>query len=450
MERFISGTRSLCPECLEIINARVVEEKGKLYIDKTCKRHGYFKARHPLGDLSQYSSTEKLFKDNNRPKMHPEGLVINLNSRCNMNCPFCFAMANEIEMKEPSIKEIKNRISGFTGSTIYLSGGEPTLREDLFDIIREIKESGYRVFLFTNGKRLADIGFVRRLKKTGVDLVILQFDTFDERQCEILRGERLAAVKSIAVENLKQVEIPIYLFIMLVKDLNIDQIGNIIKFASENSRSIKIINFNPVWEMGRVGEHEPMNMSDIFGEIKAQSGLSTGDFIDSTAFSYYAFEILRKVTGRKENKQPWCEMRAYVASDNGGLVTMGQLIDLRRLNMYLKDINDRLDGKNNFKKTRLFLHFPYHFFIKEFLTRRKLRSFMLRSAKSILKQLCKKKFPDLIRFDVFSIIVGTFHTALNIDLELVDTCNLYSDFPDGEIRRSSCLRQISVTSKEKV
>jgi len=441
--RFINATKSLCPKCLKVIDARVIEKDNKVYINKVCHDHGHFETVHPWADQFYYKVMEGLFK-NHLPKAQPDGLVINLTSECNQNCPFCFARANEYGMKGPSLDEIREKISGFSGSIIYLSGGEPTLRSDLFDIIREVKRLGYKAALFSNGKKLRDIEFVNKLKESGIDLVILQFDTFNEHQCEMLRGERLVATKLKAIENLKQTRIPIYLFVMLLKGVNTDQIEKLIRFTAQNSRFIKILNFNPVWEMGRVGEHEPMNMSDIFVEVEKKSGLGAKNFIDGTVFSYYIFTIYKKLTGKGGNKHPWCEMRCYIISDMGKLTVLGQLINIKMFNVYLKRINDRLDEDPNFNKLRLLVYLPYHFLIWEFLTRKKFRQLIFHIVKCFLNSLFGERKPILMQLNMFSIIIGTFHTASNIDLNLVDTCNLYSDFPNGE-HQSSCLRQIAVT-----
>jgi len=441
------NTKSLCPKCLMIIDAKIIKKDNKVYISKVCKTHGHFKALHPWGNLLHYETMKRLFNDR-LPKARPDGLVININSRCNQNCPFCFAQANEYEIKEPSIGEIKEKISGFQGSTIYLSGGEPTLRRDILSIIQEIKKLDYKVYLFTNGKKLADIEFTHALKKSGIDLIILQFETFDEDQCVTLRGERLVATKLKAIENLKQVKIPLYLFAMLVKDVNIDQIEKLIRFTAQNSKFIKLLNFNPVWDLGRVAEHKTMNASDIFAEVEKNSTLTTEDFIEGAIFSCYIFEIYRKLVEKGGNKHPWCEMRCYMIQTKKGLITLRQLVDIKKFNFYLKKISGKLDKNINFKKSRFLFSLPYHFLIKELLFKKEFKRFVFKIISYFFNSIFKGEFPNFMHLEIFSIIIGTFHTAFNIDLSLVNTCNLYSDFPGGE-NRSSCLRQIFITEQFK-
>ena len=69
-------------------------------------------------------------------------------------------------------------MAGSGPSNIQLSGGEPTMREDLPDIIRLGREKGFSfIQLNTNGIRLAATsGYARTLKEAGLSSVFLQFD----------------------------------------------------------------------------------------------------------------------------------------------------------------------------------------------------------------------------------------------------------------------------------
>ncbi|MBU1941621.1 MAG: radical SAM protein, partial [Candidatus Thermoplasmatota archaeon] len=157
----IRKTRSICPTCLKEIPADIINHNDKIYIEKKCKNHGKFKAIHYFDNPLVYESMHNIIKDSETG--NPDGMVIDITLNCNMGCPFCFAKTDRRTMDEPSIDTILSKIKGFKGSSIYLCGGEPTTREDLEEIISKIKEKGKNIVLFTNGLKLADKEYLKRL-----------------------------------------------------------------------------------------------------------------------------------------------------------------------------------------------------------------------------------------------------------------------------------------------
>jgi len=430
----IDKSKSLCPKCLDVIDADIINESGIVYITKSCTIHGIFKSRHPWSSFRDYLGVKRSIYNSTKPNF-ADGVVINLNSSCNLHCSFCFARANEYYLEEPDLNRISDILYGFKGEHVYLCGGEPTLRKDLFEVISFIKEKGYKVCLFTNGKLLADFNYTEKLKRSGADLIILQFDTLYDNQYELLRGEKLLSVKLEAIDNLRESNIPIYLFVMLSKDINSNQIKDLLDFALQNNDIVKLVNFNPVWEIGRVGIHNKMDASEILREVEEKTNFSFKDFVSCTEFSYSFFEIVRKLTKRGGRKHPLCEMRCYCVTAKDSLIPISRILDLEGLNKILREINISLDTKQTvFNKLGILLTLPYVFLIKEFLKSSLFRKTIIRL---ILAFVFRKGLGGL---DIISIIVGTFHTAENIDLKMVDTCNLFSDSKEGNM--SSCLRQI--------
>ena len=167
-------TRSLCPKCLKEINAKIIKKNGMLYLTKKCDKHGYFEAPHILNYPPMYKLLSSIHKGK---KYSPEGLLIFLTRDCNQNCPFCFERALDKKMKPPTIQNIIKKSEEFKGDLIYFGGGEPKVREDLPEIIKQVKKTGKKVGMFSNGKKLTDRKYVKELKKAGLDFVIMQFDS---------------------------------------------------------------------------------------------------------------------------------------------------------------------------------------------------------------------------------------------------------------------------------
>ena len=105
---------------------------------------------------------------------------------------------------------------------IQLSGGEPTLREDLDAIIRLCKEKGFPyIQLNTNGLRFAaDPSLAKRLKEAGLTCVFLQFDGLDDATHRRLRAASLRMQKEAAVDACASAGLPVILVPTLARGIN--------------------------------------------------------------------------------------------------------------------------------------------------------------------------------------------------------------------------------------
>lgn len=85
-------------------------------------------------------------------KKFPEIATFRITSRCNNNCKYCFGPPKNL--KEMGLLKIKGLFRLFHEKgvkAIVLTGGEPSIREDFEDIIKELKKRGFKIFLDTNG-----------------------------------------------------------------------------------------------------------------------------------------------------------------------------------------------------------------------------------------------------------------------------------------------------------
>lgn len=194
-EGLISATESLCPECLGKIPAQRVVQGEKVYLLKHCPEHGDYRTLLWSGS-PQWESwvrptiptpPNECFTQIDRGCPFDCGLcadhykttctaLIEVTQRCHLNCRFCFANAGT-ELDEPSLEVIagwyRNVLAASGPVNIQLSGGEPTLRNDLPEIVQMGRQMGFDfIQLNTNGLRLAeDPGFLVRLKKAGLSSV---------------------------------------------------------------------------------------------------------------------------------------------------------------------------------------------------------------------------------------------------------------------------------------
>ena len=100
--------------------------------------------------------------------------------RCNLNCVHCRS-SSELEAKEhpdfslAEAKRVLDDISSFAQPVVVLSGGEPLLRNDVFDIAAYGTEKGLRMCLATNGTLVTE-KICQKIKKAGIRMVSLSLD----------------------------------------------------------------------------------------------------------------------------------------------------------------------------------------------------------------------------------------------------------------------------------
>ncbi|MDH5441874.1 MAG: radical SAM protein, partial [Candidatus Bathyarchaeota archaeon] len=246
----IKSTKSICPECKRVLEATIFEEGGKVYIKKECPEHGLFQDLY-WSDYELYTRAKDFEYIGNRmlnPRTEVKNLcpydcgicpehrshtalaIIDITNRCNLRCPVCFATAGTTGyVYEPSKEEIRGMLINLRrnepvpATALQFSGGEPTIRKDLFDLVRMAKDLGFRhVEVNTNGLRLAQsVDYCRGLKEAGVSTVYLQFDGVTPDVYEFTRGVNLIGVKEKVIENCREAGMDsIVLVVTLVKGVN--------------------------------------------------------------------------------------------------------------------------------------------------------------------------------------------------------------------------------------
>ena len=158
-----------------------------------------------------------------------------ITQRCNSFCKICFMnsgpfVSREFDLSIDEIKSVLRKVG--KGKRIVLMGGEPTIREDLPEIIKLIRKSGNYPILYTNGLKLADISYVKKLKKAGLKQVIITLDGFDPKVTETLRGNKNEnLLKILALKNLEAERILTFISTTIAKGINEKEIKNILNYA---------------------------------------------------------------------------------------------------------------------------------------------------------------------------------------------------------------------------
>jgi uncharacterized radical SAM superfamily Fe-S cluster-containing enzyme len=207
--------------------------------------------------------------------------VLEVTRRCDRKCRVCFA-ASEKAPADPSQSVIERMLRTLLDSAgpcpVQLSGGEPTLRNDLPQIVALARKMGLNhVQVNTNGIRIAeDADYAAALRDAGVSVIFLQFDGLSDAVYRRLRGAPLLDLKLRAIERCAELKLGVILVPTLARNVNEDQIGAILQFAKKWIPTVKGVHFQPMAYLGRY-PRTPRNqdrvlISDVLKAIEDQTG----------------------------------------------------------------------------------------------------------------------------------------------------------------------------------
>ncbi|MDY0293721.1 MAG: radical SAM protein [Candidatus Methanomethylophilaceae archaeon] len=469
-------TGSICPDCGRILEATLYERDGKVYIDKECPEHGKFSdiywsdvelflkaEEYALDGIGLHNNADRTLGDGENVHIMIDGqrfdmysctalANIDLTNRCNMNCPICFANANQQGyVYEPSFDQVVKMLRALREedpircTAVQFSGGEPTVYPRLVDVIKVAKEMGFaQVQVATNGIEFAkDFEFLKACKAAGLNTIYLSFDGVSDDIYLQARDRKMFDVKLKVLENLRKLERPpsVVLVPTVVRGVNDHQIGDIVNFAFENSDVIRGINFQPVAFTGRITREEltkgRFTLPDLVREMEDQTGYAEKR-------DWYPVPVVAPISKfasiiMGENKvtftvHPHCGIATYLFRDDTGKVTpMPRFIDVKRFAVGLNQLADRAD-KSKFKKLYLLRVLKLlnscldESQMPEGLTKKKLVQLM----RDVMSDKSKK---TLAAFSWKMMFVGGMHfqDAYNYDIERVRRCAIHYVTPDCHV-----------------
>lgn len=269
-------TESVCPVCLKTVAAERVAEGDTVYLCRTCPEHGEFRVPVWRG-LESWIAWGAGARAHSRPPVtatavergcpHDCGLcpdhrqqsccvLLEVTSRCDLACPVCFASAGR-HGADATLAEIDGWLDTLVASGgrvhVQLSGGEPTVRDDLPEIVAHIRARGFDfVQLNSNGVRLArDPTYIEALARAGLDCVFLQFDGVDDAVHTAIRGAKLMRLKEQAIARCGEAGLGVVLVPTLVPGVNDQTIGAIVDFAVARVPVVRAVHFQPISWFGR-------------------------------------------------------------------------------------------------------------------------------------------------------------------------------------------------------
>ncbi len=340
---FLGTTQSLCPECLTLVNAKIIERGGRIYFRKQCPTHGV-RDDYVCSDVSQYDRLEYCVPGKipeqfgvtpqrgcpydcglcSEHEQHTCVGLLEITSACNLKCPMCFASSGP-GGRHLSFAECRSAIDLLVEAegrpeVLQLSGGEPTIHPEFLRVLRYAAGQPIDVVMInTNGVRFAhDEQLLRDVAELRERVeVYLQFDGFRDQASLALRGEPLVAVKRQAIDNLERHGLRVTLVCTLQGGVNEDEIGAVTRFGLERP-GVTGISFQPATYSGRHVLPEQLERRITFPDvIRALAEQTDGLFREDDFFPLPC-------------AHPNCHSLTYVFRSGGQYTPLTRIIDARQ------------------------------------------------------------------------------------------------------------------------
>ena len=306
----LSKGKTLCSSCDNVVPSFEIFDGKFTYLIKECKKENklwktllhkgkWLPKPDNLDNLPYYDLEIGENFDGSLSKVKELGkvntFVLRITSKCNLDCKVCLEK-KEKEEEEINLKDIeKNDL--FYSSQVALTGGEPTVKKDLPEIIKLLKRRKNWVSICTNGVKIATLDYLKKLRDSGLDSVLLSFNGFNENVYEkIWGGKRDLKMKLKALENLRKLNIFTSLQTTLMKGMNEDETENLVKF-SLNENFIKGLWFKPVF-LPATPKEAGLSTENLISCKEMREGVSKSLNLSQNYFDLFyevKLNILRKI-----------------------------------------------------------------------------------------------------------------------------------------------------------
>jgi uncharacterized radical SAM superfamily Fe-S cluster-containing enzyme len=340
---------------MQVIPARIYTDGVRVFMQKKCTKHGIFQGLI-WSDYQLYQRSFQFNRKITKPaewatsvirgcpydcglcpehKQHTCLAILEITDECNLNCPICLASSPKMS-EDPNIEQIEDalkKLLGYEGrsTSIQLSGGEPTVRQDLADIINIARDFGFKsIEIDTNGIELAKKPkLAKELADAGLTGIYLQFDGLTADAQASIRGSYidLLTIKEKAIERAKKAGLDVALAATIVKGVNDNQLWEIIRYAIK--KDTKGVNFQPFAALGRfppklLNPMDKVTVPDVVKGIEMQSGgqLKTEDFVSIPC---------------PDNR---CGVLTYTIIKKGKITPINRIVDVKKIVDYYAEPAD--------------------------------------------------------------------------------------------------------------
>lgn len=279
----------LCNTCKAQVPAEFHLRDNQVWIEKDCPQHGkteslvssdaaaWQKKRDVWRDVPTDPKACTLHCDQCKVDHKPNIVFVDVTNRCNMHCPICIAtirgMGFDFNPPLAYFEKLFAEIGRMNPQPVLqFFGGEPTVRNDLLELIALARKNGLNPHIVTNGVRLADEEYCKKLCETRVGL---RFG-FDGEQLEIyekMRHNRPAGEKKLkALENLHKHSLRKHAIVAAAAwGINSQYMKDFLQYIHDRRDLISDVGIIPLtenWEPGTFDAGTHTTMEDVERMVK--------------------------------------------------------------------------------------------------------------------------------------------------------------------------------------
>ena len=243
-------------------------------------------------------------------------IYLNLTERCNMKCIHCWLNPDYTGTGFETVKPLKTEISdteirriieqsmplGLKG--IKITGGEPFLRKDIFEILGIITRHNLKVHIETNAS-LLDKEKIKKLKKNGLNGISVSLDAATEKKHDKLRGLKNSFQKTLnAIDLLVKNKISTEV-IMSIFNINIDEFPIFIKLMK--NIGVRHVKLNTIIPTGRGLKIQKMGLAPDIKTLLEFNKLLEKNFSEDKKINIHfsipvAFKSIHSITKNRDNQ----------------------------------------------------------------------------------------------------------------------------------------------------
>ncbi len=481
-EKLVGYTTSVCPRCTRLVPAVIFERDNAVYIRKTCPVHGTFEELY-FGDSRIYWRFMKYEEESigvrpyvklNAPcpfncglcprHKNPTALAnLVVTNRCDLSCWYCFFYAEKMGVVyEPTLEQIRYMIRRYRqqGMTmaVQITGGEPTLRPDLPEIVKLLKEEGVRhIQLNTHGITFAKlwiekgpehaVAYAKQLREAGVNTIYMSFDGVTPQTNPKNHWEAPYTLETFRRAGMTSV----VLVPTVIRGVNAHELGKIIKFAGKHIDVVRGVNFQPVSLTGRMRKEERrkyrVTIPDVLKWVEEQTdGQIPADawfpIPVAAKFSYFVESMTGELKSCMGN-HPACGSATYVFVERGPdgvpvrFIPITEFFDVEGFIEYMESkteelLRDKFTSMSGLRRTLKLATIAKD--LPKFVDRSRVPK-NLKITKLLLNIFVKRNYEALGELHYKMLFLGNMHfmDQYNYDVERVMRCDIHYLSPDGRI-----------------